>query len=86
MSDPSDIGEHDHAAELPCEPDDIPVRFLAIIVGGVTLFIVALIAIAVWAFDHTSAAEMKAKGYDVGQTAPSQAAPTQDTPPAGAHK
>jgi len=86
LSTPSDIDEQPHAAELPCEPDDIPVRFLALVVGGVTIFIVALIAIAVWAFDTTSAAEMKAKGYDVEQTAPGQPAPTQAPPPAGAHK
>ena len=77
-----------HAApheELPCEPDEVPVKFLTITAAGVTAVTLALIATGVWLFDTFSAAELRAKGYDVdghvpvagaaADPAPSEAAP-----------
>lgn len=74
MSTTGDSKGQQHADELPCEPDDIPVRFLTIIAGGLTLVTVILIAVAVWAFNTTRASEMEAKGYTAEQITPAEGA------------
>ena len=61
----------EHPAELPCEPDDVPVRFLLIVATVVTIITLALIGIGVWLFNVEAAAQMAAKGYPVPE-APAQ--------------
>jgi hypothetical protein len=76
VSTPShpDHSEHvgaEHAAELPCEPDDVPVRFLVIVSAAVTAIAIALIAVGVWLFNMEAASQFAAKGYPVAE-APAQ--------------
>lgn len=69
------VPDHSSAeTELQCEPDEVPVRFLAIIAGGVTAVTLVMIFIAVWLFDARTASELQAKGYTVDREVPVDAA------------
>lgn len=75
--------EHNGEGELPCEPDEVPVKFLTITAAGVTAVTLVLIATAVWLFGTFSAAELRAKGYDVDGHVPVAGASAEAAAPAG---
>lgn len=70
MSSASDHHPAGNDAELQCEPDVIPVRFLTIIAGGVTAVTLVMVFIAVWLFNTRTAYELQAKGYTVTHSVP----------------
>lgn len=72
MSAASDPGTAGHPPVLECEPDIVPVRFLAITSAVVTLVVIGFIAAGVWIFDTMLASELLAKGYDVENSVPMQ--------------
>lgn len=67
VSTPSQSSHSDHPAELPCEPDDVPIRFLLTVAAALTAITIALIAIGVWLFNMEAAAQFAAKGYPVAE-------------------
>lgn len=65
----NDSHDHGHEAELPCEPDDVPVQFLVIVSAVVTAIALALVAIGIWLFDMEAQRQFAAKGYPVTEVA-----------------
>ncbi len=56
-------GAGGHGDELPCEPDDVPVRFLVIVAAVVTAIALGLVFIGYQVFELEAARQLALKGH-----------------------